>query len=102
MRFKNLLGLLAIGGAVAYAQKRRGGELTIDGFKNSFRSLIDNVKGKLEAVQSDQTGATTRATNDRGVGANIGASSVGSEYSTSGTSGYTGSQYGSNGIDRKY
>lgn len=98
MRFRNLLGLLAIGGAVAYAQKKRGGDLSLAGIKNSLRGAFDNVKGKLDTM-GDKAGATTRASND--LGTSVGSSSVGSDYSTSGTSGYS-SGYGSNGIDRKY
>lgn len=65
MRFKRVLGLLAIGGAVAYAQKRRGGELSISGFKNSLRSIIDNVKHQLggetgESVQQRGEFASTQ------------------------------------------
>jgi hypothetical protein len=51
MRFKTLLGLAAIGGAVAYAQKKRGGEMTVAGIKNSLRDLVTNVKGKLDQTR---------------------------------------------------
>ena len=47
MRFKNLLGLVAIGGAVYYAQKKRGADMSLNGIKNSLRSTFDNVKQKL-------------------------------------------------------
>ena len=40
MRMRNLLGLAAIGGAVAYAQKKRGGELSLAGFKQSAQELL--------------------------------------------------------------
>lgn len=42
MRIKTLLGLFAIGGAVAYAQKKRGGELTLEGFKKTARELFNS------------------------------------------------------------
>jgi hypothetical protein len=51
MRMKSLLGLLAIGGAVAYAQKKRGGELTVDGFKKTFREMFNNVNANKSAVK---------------------------------------------------
>jgi len=35
--------MLAIGGAVAYAQKKRGGELTVEGFKKTFRELFNSL-----------------------------------------------------------
>ena len=71
MRFKSLLGLLAIGGAVAYAQKKRTGDLSLNGFKNSFRSIADSVRSKLGDL-----GATT--------GTNATASpSTGDDYSSS-------------------
>lgn len=93
MRFKNLLGLLAIGGAVAYAHKKRGGDLSLGSIKNSLRGLADSVKGKLDSTMGTSSGAANNL--DRS--SSVGSSSVGSEYS----SGYS-SNYGSNGIDRKY
>jgi hypothetical protein len=100
MRFKNLLGLLAIGGAVAYAQKKRGGDLSLNGIKNSLRSLADNVKGKLDSAMGSQSAVSSGASNDIDRSTRVGSSSVGSEYS-SGYSSNNGSN-GSNGTDRKY
>ena len=103
MRFKNLLGLLAIGGAVAYAQKKRGGDMSLAGIKNSLRGAFDNVKSQVNSAlgnQAPQTsvGATSRATNDLGTSSGLGSD----DYST-GSSGSYSSGYGSsNGIDRKY
>lgn len=106
MRFKNVLGLLAIGGAVAYAQKRRGGDMSLNGFKNTFRSVIDNVKGQIgnltgQAQGQQRQGAMSGA--DVGglgsSGTDVGNSSrsgIADDYT--GTSGYS-SGYG-NGIDR--
>jgi hypothetical protein len=92
MRFKNLLGLLAIGGAVAYAQKKRGGELSLDGFKKSFRGLADSVKAKLDGATGIGAAAGTREIDKS---ASAGSTSVGAEYA----SGYS-SNYGA--TDRKY
>jgi hypothetical protein len=76
MRMKRLLGLVAIGGAIAYAQKKRGGELTIEGFKKTFRDLLGNAgagKGPMKSGRrapdedvpgygSQGAGTTTRST----------------------------------------
>lgn len=105
MRFRNLLGLLAIGGAVAYAQKRRGGDLSLAGIKNSLRGVVDNVKGQLSSVMGNQA--------QQGQQPAVGTSRVGSEgtstglgpddFSTGSSGGYSGTYTGSsNGIDRKF
>ena len=114
MRFKNLLGLLAIGGAVAYAQKKRGGDLSFNGIKNSLRGVVDNVKGKLGDLQQ-QAGAGGMNRQNRnasgqygyaagseigGTSSNVGTSnlgSVGGQDDIAGSTGY--SQSGSFGSD---
>jgi hypothetical protein len=99
MRFRNLLGLLAIGGAVVYAQKKRGGDMSLAGIKNSLRGVFDNVKNQVSGALGNQSqqssvGATTsRATNDLGT-----SSGLGSEDYASGSY----SRGNSDGIDRKY
>ena len=95
MRFKNLLGLLAIGGAVAYAQKKRGGDLSFAGIKNSLKSTFESVKGQLNQVMGQQGANTASTTTRRDVGtSNLG--SVGTQDDVSGTTGYAGSSsYGS-------
>lgn len=45
MALKKLVGLAAIGGFL-YAHKRRGGQLTLDSFKQTARSLIDDFSGR--------------------------------------------------------
>jgi hypothetical protein len=102
MRFKNLLGLLAIGGAVAYAQKKRGGDLSLAGIKNSLRGVVDNVKNQIQGAMGNQSsvqaGATSRTSNDLGT-----SSGLGNDDFSTGSSGSYSSGYGSsNGIDRKY
>lgn len=102
MRFKNLLGLLAIGGAVAYAQKKRGGDMSLAGIKNSLRGVFDNVKNQVQGAlgnqSNQQAGATSRTSNDLGTSSGLGAD----DFST-GSSGSYSSGYGSsNGVDRKY
>jgi hypothetical protein len=113
MRFKNLLGLLAIGGAVAYAQKKRGGDLSLSGIKNSLRGMFDKAKGQLDNMRSHAgAGATGTRTGGRGdvgreygteagTSANIGTSnlgSVGGHDDIAGTTGYSQSAgFGSDG-----
>ena len=102
MRFRNLLGLLAIGGAVAYAQKKRGGDMSLAGIKNSLRGVIDKAKNQVQGAMGNsqsvpQAGATSRASND------LGSSGVDrDDFSTGSSGGSYSSGYGSNGIDRKY
>lgn len=56
MRIKSLLGLFAIGGAVAYAQRKRGGEFSVDGFRRTFTELKDRLMSSV-----DDAMATTRS-----------------------------------------
>ena len=101
MRFKNLLGLLAIGGAVAYAQKRRGGDMSLAGIKNSLRGVADKVKNQLGGVMNNQNQTSQSAVgsaNDIGTSTGLGTD----DFSTGSSGGYSGSYSGSNGIDRKY
>ncbi len=51
MALKKLVGLAAIGGFL-YAHKRRGGQLTIDSFKQTARSLIDDISGRARELKS--------------------------------------------------
>jgi hypothetical protein len=59
MRMKSLIGLLAIGGAIAYAQKKRGGELSVAGFKKTLREIMNSLgknKGKSEKEPKASSG----------------------------------------------
>lgn len=49
---KNLLGLLAIGGALAYAHKKRGGEFTMASVKDTFNNFLGNAKEKLNGFMA--------------------------------------------------
>jgi hypothetical protein len=46
MKIRTLLGLAAVGG-VAYAHQRRGGEWTLDGIKDTLRSLFSGAQEKV-------------------------------------------------------
>lgn len=108
MKFKNLLGLVAIGGAVAYAQKRRGGEMSLAGFKNTFNEVLGNVKNQVSQLGNKQgLGGRSQGAGSQDVGASS-RSGIADEYTsggyaggtsgTSGTSGgYTGGSSGTGG-----
>ena len=51
MKIRTMLGLALIGTAV-YAHKQRGGEMTLDSFKQSFRDLIGAIQNKAEKVET--------------------------------------------------
>lgn len=114
MRFKNLLGLLAIGGAVAYAQKKRGGEMSLAGIKSSLLDAFNNVKGQLQGVMGqgqnqNQTrgvvGGNDVGTSDLGsVGGHddIGSSTGYSQSSSYGSDIGAGTGLGGSGMGRKY
>jgi hypothetical protein len=91
MRFKTLLGLVAIGGAVAYAQKRRGGDLSFDGIKNSLRSTFDNVRSQIDNLTHKSSTATEGSRSRSDVDTDTGYSS------RSATSGYGSTDYRSTG-----
>jgi hypothetical protein len=52
MTFRKLMMLAGIGGLV-YAHRRRGGEMTLDSFKQSGRTLLDNIKSRANDIRSD-------------------------------------------------
>jgi len=97
MRFKNLLGLLAIGGAVAYAQKKRGGDLSLAGIKNSLRGVVDNVKNQINSVVGENKTPVASTSSAADLDRTSSGFSSNDYASGSYSSGYSG-----NGIDRKY
>lgn len=105
MRFKNLLGLMAIGGAVAYAHKQRGGDLSLEGIKGSLNNLVGNVKNKLGQSGIGQrmgvTGQQGQPSQNVGGVADVGGTSgsFGVDDFGSTSSGYTGG-IGGNGSRR--
>ena len=56
MTFRKLVGLVAIGGLI-YAHKKRGGQMTIESFKQSARDLMEGTKSR---AQNMRTQAETR------------------------------------------
>ena len=51
MRLK-MLGLLAVGGAVAYAHNKRGGEMTFASLKETLTGLGTQARDKLQELRS--------------------------------------------------
>ncbi len=51
MTFKKLIMLAGVGGLV-YAHRKRGGEMTLDSFKQSGRDLIDGLKSRASEIRS--------------------------------------------------
>jgi hypothetical protein len=108
MRFKTLLGLVAIGGAVAYAQKRRGGDLSFEGIKNSLRSTFDNVRGQIDKIANTggNNASSSSSNEDTGYGSRNASSGYGSaDYGSAGVgSSGIGSSNDLNGLNggRKY
>ncbi len=100
MTFRKLIMLAGIGGLV-YAHKKRGGQMTLDSFKQSGRDLLDMAKGRVDQLRTeaesrihdvagkvvDKTGGQTA-----GAGSNIGVEQGGSY--TDDVTGYGSSGYG--------
>ncbi len=63
MRLK-MLGLLAIGGAVAYAHKKRGGEMTLASFKDTLANLGTQARDKIEELRSSVSNQGQMADSD--------------------------------------
>jgi hypothetical protein len=51
MKLRNLLGLGAIGG-FAYAHWKRGGQLSLDSFKQTARELIQGAKHRAKDIRA--------------------------------------------------
>lgn len=64
MRIRNLMGLFAIGGAVAYANKKRGGDWSLTSFKETLQDLGDTVKQKLTSLSGQSSAASNAEEQD--------------------------------------
>ena len=51
MTLRKLVGLAAIGGFL-WQHKKRGGQMTMDSFKQTFNSLLDDAKSKARDVKA--------------------------------------------------
>ncbi len=51
MTLRKLVGLAAIGGLL-YAHKKRGGQMTVESFKDTARSLLDDAKARAQDLKT--------------------------------------------------
>jgi len=72
MKIRTLLGLAAVGG-VAYAHQKRGGEWTLDGIKDTVRSLFSDAQHKVR----DLAGQAKDQIRERDLGSELGSRSTG-------------------------
>lgn len=78
MKIRTLLGLAAVGG-VAYAHQRRGGEWTLDGIKDTVRSLFSGAQDKVRDLADqakDQISERRGEFGSRSTGYGVGGSDV--------------------------
>jgi len=95
MTFRKLMMLAGIGGLV-YAHRKRGGQMTLESFKQSGRDLLDGVKNRASDIRTqaetrlhDAASKVADKTGQQGLGVSD-DSSVGSGI------GSTGYDYGRN------
>ena len=93
MTFRKLMMLAGIGGLV-YAHRKRGGQMTLDSFKQSGRDLVDNARTRFMDIKSqaetrlhdaaskvsDRTGQQNQSFGSN-VGEDVGYGSSGYDYS---------------------
>lgn len=88
MALKKVIGLAALGGFL-YAHKKRGGQLTMDSFRDTARSLFSDAKQKARELRSE---AEQKLDEARGGMRDVRPSSstprVGDDVTGYGTSGY--------------
>lgn len=94
MTFRKLIILAGIGGLV-YAHRKRGGQMTVDSFKQSGRDFLDMAKGRVDEIRSQAETKLHDAANkvadrtDQGVGTEIGGSKFGASPGSPGYGGYS-------------
>jgi hypothetical protein len=91
--FKKLVGLAAVGGFL-YAHKRRGGQLTLDSFKQTARSLVDDFKMRARDLKASAEQKLAEQQEE----SELGATSKSSGFADQ-TTGYGSSGYGYSGGD---
>ena len=52
MTFRKLMMLAGIGGLV-YAHRKRGGQMTVDSFKQSGRDLVETARTRVQEAQAE-------------------------------------------------
>ena len=92
MTFRKLMLLAGIGGLV-YAHRKRGGQMTLDSFKQSGRDLMDGIKSKADELRSQAEVKINEAANKVADKTNDGSFGTPSNEVGYGSSGY---DYGRN------
>lgn len=81
MNLRKLVGLAAIGGLL-YAHKKRGGQMTLDSFKDTARSLVDDIKSHAHDLKAQADKKMQEINAERGY------ASPGEDVTGYGSSGY--------------
>ncbi len=100
MALKKLAGLAALGGFL-YVHKKRGGQLSLDSFKETARSLVDDVKGRAQDIKekAEHKLNENRTSGDFGsTQSTQQTTTVGEDVTGYGSAGYG---YGSNDLNRR-
>lgn len=90
MALKKVIGLAALGGFL-YAHKKRGGQLTMDSFRDTARSLFSDAKQKARELRSEaeqKLDEARREMRDVTPSSSTSTSRVGDDVTGYGTSGY--------------
>jgi hypothetical protein len=89
MTFRKLMMLAGIGGLV-YAHRKRGGQMTLESFKQSGRDLFEGVKTRADEIRSQAEMKLHDTANKVADRTDVGAKDFGSasEEVSYGSSGY--------------
>jgi len=63
MKLRTVIGLAAIGGVLVYAYRQRGGEFTLESFKQTARELFGRAKTEARALKDRAEKLKDRAEN---------------------------------------
>lgn len=103
MTFRKLLLLGGIGGFV-YAHRKRGGQMTLDSFKQTGREFLDMAKSRVDQIKSQ---AESRLQGVKGESSDVQSDVIGKPHVESGGSfaddvtGYGSSGYGYGSTPRR-
>jgi hypothetical protein len=51
MKLRTVIGMAALGGLLVYAYRRRGGEFTVESFKQTARDIFGRAKTEARALK---------------------------------------------------
>jgi hypothetical protein len=63
MKLRTVVGIAALGGLLVYAYRRRGGEFTVESFKQTARDLFGRAKTEARALKDRAEKLKDRAEN---------------------------------------